>query len=69
MTRKAANGCWPKARTPPHLPNWHSWQAYLAARMVCGELSRKEIVFLSQLADAFGLEAQFVEQLEQQAGF
>lgn len=44
-------------------------EAYLAARMVCGELSRKEIVFLSQLADAFGLEAQFVEQLEQQAGF
>ena len=44
-------------------------EAYLAARMVCGELSRKEIVFLSQLADAFRLDPQLVEQLERQAGF
>lgn len=44
-------------------------EAYLAARMVCGELSRKEIVFLSQLADAFRLDPQLVEQLARQAGF
>ena len=44
-------------------------EAYLAARMVCAELSRKEIVFLSQLADAFRLDPQLVEQLERQAGF
>lgn len=44
-------------------------EAYLAARMVCGELSRKEIVFLLQLADAFRLDPQLVEQLERQAGF
>lgn len=44
-------------------------EMYLAARMVCGELSRKEIVFLSQLAAALQLDGQLVEQLEQQAGF
>lgn len=44
-------------------------EAYLAARMVCGELSRKEIVFLSQLADALQLDERLVAQLEQQAGF
>ncbi|PJG86523.1 tellurite resistance TerB family protein [Conservatibacter flavescens] len=44
-------------------------QVYLAARMVCGDLSRKEIVFLAQLADALHLDESFVEQLEKEAGF
>lgn len=45
-------------------------QVYLAARMVCNaDLSRKEIVFLSQLAEALKLEDSLVEQLEKQAGF
>lgn len=44
-------------------------EAYLAARMVCGELSRKEIVFLSQLSAALQLDEKLVEQLEKQAGF
>ncbi|TCP97660.1 uncharacterized membrane protein YebE (DUF533 family) [Cricetibacter osteomyelitidis] len=45
-------------------------QVYLAVRLVCGaELSRKEIVFLAQLADALKLNEQLVEQLEKQAGF
>lgn len=44
-------------------------EAYLAARMVCGELSRKEIVFLSQLSQALKLDDKLVEALEQQAGF
>ncbi|MGY4677308.1 tellurite resistance TerB family protein [Pasteurella sp. P03HT] len=44
-------------------------QVYLAARMVCQELTRKEIVFLSQLATALHLEEALVEQLEKQAGF
>ena len=45
-------------------------EVYLAARMVCGaELSRKEIVFLSQLAQALNLDDKLVEQLEKQAGF
>ena len=44
-------------------------EAYLAARMVCAELSRKEIVFLSQLAEAFRLDPKLAEQLERQAGF
>ena len=44
-------------------------QVYLAARLVCKELSRKEIVFLSQLAEALGLNDALVEQLEKQAGF
>ncbi|WP_109079030.1 tellurite resistance TerB family protein [Aggregatibacter kilianii] len=42
---------------------------YLAARLVCQDLSRKEIVFLSELAKALGLDDQLVEQLEKQAGF
>ncbi|MBN6065565.1 DUF533 domain-containing protein [Aggregatibacter actinomycetemcomitans] len=42
---------------------------YLAARLVCQELSRKEIIFLSELAKALGLDDKLVEQLEQQAGF
>lgn len=44
-------------------------QVYLAARVVCQELSRKEIVFLSQLAEALKLDGALVEQLEKQAGF
>lgn len=44
-------------------------EAYLAARLVCGELSRKEIVFLAQLASAVNLDDKLVEQLEKQAGF
>ncbi|MGQ0286740.1 tellurite resistance TerB family protein [Pasteurellaceae bacterium 22721_9_1] len=44
-------------------------QVYLAARVVCKELSRKEIVFLSQLAEALHLDDALVEQLEKQAGF
>lgn len=42
---------------------------YLAARLVCQELSRKEIVFLTELAKALGLDDALVEQLEKQAGF
>lgn len=44
-------------------------EAYLAARMVCGELSRKEIVFLAQFSQALKLDDKLVEQLEKQAGF
>ncbi|MDY0724241.1 tellurite resistance TerB family protein [Pasteurella multocida] len=44
-------------------------QVYLAARMVCQDLSRKEIVFLGQLAQALNLDDTLVEQLEKQAGF
>ncbi|MFU2078016.1 tellurite resistance TerB family protein [Avibacterium endocarditidis] len=44
-------------------------QVYLAARVVCGELDRKEIVFLGNLANALHLDDALVEQLEKQAGF
>lgn len=44
-------------------------QVYLAARMVCQELDRKEIIFLANLAQALGLDDALVEQLEKQAGF
>ncbi|OOR98979.1 3-hydroxydecanoyl-ACP dehydratase [Haemophilus paracuniculus] len=44
-------------------------QVYLAARITCQELSRKEIVFLAQLATALNLDEALVEQLEKQAGF
>lgn len=44
-------------------------QVYLAARMVCKDLSRKEIIFLSQLAAALKLDDALVEQLEKQAGY
>ncbi|MDO4694057.1 MAG: DUF533 domain-containing protein [Eikenella sp.] len=44
-------------------------EAYLAARMVCGDLARKEIVFLSQLSHALKLDEALVDNLEQQAGF
>lgn len=42
---------------------------YLAARLVSKDLSRKEIVFLADLAQALGLDDALVEQLEKQAGF
>lgn len=44
-------------------------QVYLAARLVCQELSRKEILFLGELAESLGLDEALVEQLEKQAGF
>ena len=44
-------------------------QVYLAARVVCKELSRKEIVFLSRLASVLNLDDSLVEELEKQAGF
>lgn len=44
-------------------------QVYLAARLVCQELSRKEIVFLSHLAEKLNLNENFVEQLEKRTGF
>ncbi|URL02001.1 DUF533 domain-containing protein [Avibacterium sp. 20-126] len=44
-------------------------QVYLAARVVCGELDRKEIIFLANLATALNLDDALVEQLEKQAGF
>ena len=42
---------------------------YLAARLVSKDLSRKEIIFLADLAQALGLDDALVEQLEKQAGF
>ena len=42
---------------------------YLAARLVSKDLSRKEIIFLANLAQALGLDDALVEQLEKQAGF
>lgn len=39
-------------------------QVYLAARVVCGDLERKEIVFLANLANALNLDDSLVEQLE-----
>ena len=41
----------------------------LAARLVSKDLSRKEIIFLADLAKALGLDDALVEQLEKQAGF
>ena len=41
---------------------------YLAARLVSKDLSRKEIIFLADLAQALGLDDALVEQLEKQAG-
>ena len=43
-------------------------ETYLAARIVCGDLERKEIVFLAQLAQALNLDDKLVDQLEQQLG-
>lgn len=42
-------------------------ETYLAARLVCGTPERKEMVFLSQLAQALQLDPALVEALEQQA--
>lgn len=44
-------------------------QVYLAARAVCSNLERKEIIFLANLAEALGLPDALVEQLEKDAGF
>lgn len=44
-------------------------EAYLSARIICGELERKEIAFLSRFADALPLEESLIEKLEKQAGF
>ena len=41
-------------------------ETYLAARLVCADLSRKEIVFLSRLSQALKLDDQLVENLEKQ---
>ena len=41
-------------------------ETYLAARLVCADLSRKEIVFLTRLSQALGLDDQLVENLEKQ---
>ena len=41
-------------------------ETYLAARLVCADLSRKEIVFLSRLSQALGLDDNLVESLEKQ---
>lgn len=44
-------------------------ELYLAARVVCSDLDRKEIVFLHELATALHLDDAIVAQLEKQAGF
>ena len=44
-------------------------EAYLAARIICGDLERKEIAFLSRFAEALKLDETLVEKLERQAGF
>lgn len=44
-------------------------QVYLAARVVCKDLSRKEVIFLANLAESLSLNEQFVDELEKQAGF
>lgn len=44
-------------------------EVYLASRIVCGDLNRKEIVYLGNLQSALGLDDQLVQQLEKQAGF
>ena len=41
-------------------------ETYLVARLVCADLSRKEIVFLSRLSQALNLDDQLVESLEKQ---
>lgn len=42
-------------------------EVYLAARLLCAEPNRKEIVFLAQLAQALQLDPQLVSQLDNQA--
>ncbi|MDO4644093.1 MAG: tellurite resistance TerB family protein [Cardiobacteriaceae bacterium] len=44
-------------------------EIYLASRIVCGDLDRKEIVYLHELAEALHLDDALVEKLENQAGF
>lgn len=44
-------------------------EIYLASRIVCGDLGRKEIVYLHELAEALHLDDALVEKLEHQAGF
>ena len=44
-------------------------EIYLASRIVCGDLERKEIVYLHKLAEALHLDDALVEKLEHQAGF
>ena len=44
-------------------------EIYLASRIVCGDLERKEIVYLHELAEALHLDDALVEKLEHQAGF
>lgn len=44
-------------------------EAYLAARIICGDLERKEIAFLSRFSDALNLDESLVDKLERQAGF
>lgn len=44
-------------------------EAYLAARIICGNLERKEIAFLSRFSDALKLDDTLIDRLERQAGF
>lgn len=44
-------------------------EVYLAARLVCADLSRKETVFLARLSQALKLDDNLVENLERQLGF
>ena len=44
-------------------------EIYLASRIVCGDLDRREIVYLHELAEALHLDDALVEKLERQAGF
>ena len=44
-------------------------EIYLASRIVCDDLDRKEIVYLHELAEALHLDDALVEKLEHQAGF
>lgn len=44
-------------------------EAYLAARVVCGDLERSEIVFLSDLSRSLNLDEKLVKTLEEHAGF
>ena len=44
-------------------------EAYLAARVVCGDLSRSEIVFLADLSRSLNLDDKLVKTLEEHAGF
>ncbi len=43
-------------------------ETYLAARLVCADLSRKETVFLARLSQALELDDNLVESLERQLG-